>query len=95
MSERSLLRRSPNSIVVLIALVFALLTIIAGVILLLAAGIRRSHWSVESNALIPKPEFESAVHVPAIILLVAICLLLLPLIWRYRRRARRTLPPRA
>lgn len=93
MSERSLLRHSPNSIAVLVALALALFTIVAGVILLLAAGLRTSNWSVESRVLMPEPEFDSAAHLPAIILLTAICLLLFPLLWRYRRRGRKTVPP--
>lgn len=93
MSERSLLRRSPNSFAVLIALALALLTIAAGVILLLAAGLRSSNWSVEGRALMPEPEFDSALHLPAIILLTTICLLVFPILWRYRRRARKDVPP--
>jgi membrane protein YdbS with pleckstrin-like domain len=88
MSQKSLLRRSPNSLAVLVALALALLTIIFGLVLLLALGLRSSHWSVE-----PEPAFDSALNVPAIILLAAICLLLFPLIWRYRRRARKAVPP--
>lgn len=95
MSQRSLLRRSPNSLAVLAALALALLTIITGVIVLLAVGLRSSNWSVESRALTPEPELDSALHLPAIVLLAAICLLLFPLIWRYRHRARKAAPPEA
>jgi len=93
MSQRSLLRRSPNSVAVLVALVFALLTIAAGLIVLLAVGLRSSNWSVESKALTPEPELDSTLHLPAIVLLAAICLLLFPLIWRYRHRDRKAVPP--
>jgi hypothetical protein len=94
MSERSLLRRSPNSLAILVALALALLTIVIGVIVLLAVGLRSSNFSVESKALTPE-ELESALHLPAIVLLAAICLLLFPLIWRYRHRARKAVPPEA
>jgi ribose/xylose/arabinose/galactoside ABC-type transport system permease subunit len=93
MSQRSLLRRSPNSIAVLIALTLALLTIASGMVFLLALGLRSSSLSVESRALIPEPEFDAALHLPAVVLLAAICLLLFTLLWRYRRRSRRTVPP--
>lgn len=93
MSERSLLRRSPNSFAVLVALALALLTIISGLVLLPALGFRSSHWSVESKTLMPEPAFDSALNVPAIILLAVVCLLVFPLLWRYRRRARRAIPP--
>lgn len=93
MSERSLLRRSPNSLAVLVALALALLTIISGMVLLLALGFRSSHLSVESKTLMPDPAFDSALNVPAIVLLAVICLLVFPLLWRYRRRARRAIPP--
>lgn len=93
MSERSLLRRSPNSFAVLIALALALLTIISGLVLLLALGFRSSHWSVEGKTLMPEQAFDSALNVPAIILLTVICLLVFPLLWRYRRRGRRATPP--
>jgi uncharacterized membrane protein len=95
MSQRSLLRRSPNSLAILAALVLALLTIISGLVLLLALGFRSSHWSVESKTMMAEPAFDSALNVPAIILLAAICLLLFPLIWRYRHRARKAVPPEA
>lgn len=95
MSQPSLLRRSPNSLAVLVALTLALLTIITGVIVLLAGGLRSPNWSVESKALTPEPELESALHLPAIVLLVALCLLLFPLIWRYRHRSRKAIPPEA
>lgn len=95
MSERSLLRRSPNSLAVLVALALALLTIISGMVLLLALGFRSSHLSVESKTLMPDPAFDSALNVPAIVLLVVICLLVFPLLWRYRRRARRAIPPKS
>jgi ABC-type uncharacterized transport system permease subunit len=95
MSERSLLRRSPNSLAILVALALALLTIVIGVIVLLAVGLRSSNFSVESKALTPEPELESALHLPAIVLLAAICLLLFPLIWRYRHRRRKAVPPGA
>jgi ribose/xylose/arabinose/galactoside ABC-type transport system permease subunit len=93
MNQRSLLRRSPNSLAVLIALTLALLTIIFGLVLLLALGFRSSHWSVESKALMPDPGFDSALNVPAIILLTVICLLVFSLIWRYKHRARKAAPP--
>jgi uncharacterized protein YneF (UPF0154 family) len=93
MSERSLLRRSPNSFAVLVALALALLTIVFGLVLLLALGFRSSHWSVESRTLMTEPAFDSALNVPAIILLAVICLLVFPLLGRYRRRARRGNPP--
>jgi membrane protein YdbS with pleckstrin-like domain len=95
MSQRSLLRRSPNSLAVLAALGLALLTIVSGVIVLLAVGLRSSNWSVESRAMTPEPEWNSALHLPAIVLLAAICLLLFPLLWRYRHRRRKALPPEA
>jgi H+/Cl- antiporter ClcA len=93
MSEKSLIRRSPNSIAVLIALAFALLTITGGVVLLLAIGLRHSSWSVDSKAVMSDPESGSAFHFPALVLLAAICLLLLPLLWRYRHRAKKPGPP--
>jgi len=93
MSQRSLLRRSPNSLAVLGALALALLTIVAGVILLLVLGIRHSNLSIENRALMPEAELDSALRMPAIILLATICLLLLPLLWRYRRRPRKAFPP--
>lgn len=92
MSERSLLRRSPNSFAVLIALALALLTVIGGVVFLLVAGLRSSNWSVEHRALMPEPEFDSALHLPAIVLLSVICLLVLTILWRYRRRGRKPVP---
>ena len=96
MSERSLLRRSPNSWTVLVALALALLTIIAGVVFLLVLGLWGSHGPTESRLLMPEAEFTSRLlHVPAIVLLAVILLLLLPLLARYRRRARRTVPPQS
>jgi membrane protein YdbS with pleckstrin-like domain len=95
MSERSLLRRSPNSLAVLGALALALLTVVIGVIVLFAVGLRSSNWSVESKALTPEPEMDSSLHLPAIVLLAVICLLLFPLLWRYRHRRRKAVPPEA
>ena len=95
MSERSLLRRSPNSLAVLGALALALLTVVIGVIVLFAVGLRSSNWSVESKALTPEPELDSSLHLPAIVLLAVICLLLFPLLWRYRHRRRKVVPPEA
>lgn len=95
MSERSLLRRSPNSWAVLVALALALLTIITGVIFLLALGLWSSSRSSENRTLMPEAEFDSSLHAPAIVLLAVILLLLFPLLARYRRRARRTVRPRS
>jgi len=95
MSQPSLLRRSPNSLTVLAALVLALLTIIIGLIVLVSVGLRSSSLSVERKALMPEPTFDSTLLLPAIILLAAILLMLLPLLLRYRRRARKAIPPQS
>jgi membrane protein implicated in regulation of membrane protease activity len=94
MLDRNLLRRSPNSLTIIIALGFALLTIIAGVGLLLLLGLRSSSTAVAATAVAAPLQSDHALHFPAIVLLVALLLLLLPLIWRYRRRATKPSSPR-
>ena len=93
MSERNLLRRSPNSLAVVVALGLALFTIAAGMILLVAAGLRRSGASGQSQDLVPASEFGSAPYTPIIVVLAAILLMMFSLLWRYRHRPRKTLPP--
>jgi putative exporter of polyketide antibiotics len=90
MLDRNLIRHSPNSLAIIVALGLALLTIIAGVGLLLLLGLRSSSTAVATTPL----QSDRALHLPAIVLLVALLLLLLPLIWRYRRRATKPVPPR-
>jgi membrane protein YdbS with pleckstrin-like domain len=93
MSDRSLIRRSPNSLILVIALAFALLTTVAGVLLLLGSALRHSNWSVDRMAVTPDPESDSVLHLPVVVLIAAICLLVLPLIWRYRQRIRKAISP--
>jgi multisubunit Na+/H+ antiporter MnhC subunit len=94
MLDRNLIRHSPNSLAIIIALGVALLTIIAGVGLLLLLGLRSSTTAVAAVAATAPLQSDRALLLPAIVLLVALLLLLLPLIWRYRRRATQPVPPR-
>jgi hypothetical protein len=93
MSDRSLLRRSPNSLILVLGLVLAMLTAVAGVLVLLGSALRHSSWSVDRIAFTPDPESDSVLHLPLLVLLASVCLLVLPLLWRSRRRLRKAIPP--
>jgi hypothetical protein len=93
MLDRNLIRHSPNSLAIIVALGIALLTIIAGLGLLLLLGLRSSSTAVATTAATAPHQSDRALHLPAIVLFVALLLLLLPLIWRYRRRATKPVPP--
>jgi hypothetical protein len=87
MLDRNLIRRSPNSLAIVVALALALLTIVAGVFLLVLLGLRTSSTAVATTAVMTPLQAERTLHLPAIALLAAILLLVVPLLWRYRRRA--------
>ena len=93
MLDRTLIRRSPNSLAIVVGLAVALLTILAGVFLLLLLGLRSSGTAVATTAVTTPLQSDRALHLPALVLLGALCLLLVPLIWRYRRRATKSVPP--
>ena len=93
MLDRNLIRRSPNSLAIVVALALALLTIIAGVFLLVLLGLRTSSTAVATTSAMTPLQVERTLHLPAIALLAAILLLVVPLLWRYRRRAAKPASP--